>query len=243
MMLDIFNNDKDFFNYYVEQFPGRYTDSCFSSFLYYIVNELEKNNPNIIVNPNELQLLREETLQSNTNAVNYLFNSYEDIDRLFPHHIQQTAYYINEQSGFSYGYRKTEVAINRKVSFTPASPRLIPSRMMSIIDNYHNVWVDRDVFEREALLHILLVQTQPFEDGNKRTAQLITGFNLLQAGCAPILIKEEDKDMYLKFIDDNDVVGFANFMRENSMGEFAYINKLYSQYKSDRQYIKGASSK
>lgn len=241
-MLDIFNNNKEFFNYYVEKYPGRYTESCFSSFLYYIVNELEKNNPTVIVDPNELQLLREETLRCNTNAINYLFNSCDEVMRLYPNHIQQTAFLINEQSGFSYGYRRTEVAINRAVSFTPVSPRLIPSRMMSIIDNYHNVWGGRDPFEREALLHILTVQTQPFEDGNKRTAQLITSFNLLQSGFAPILIKEEDKDKYLNFIDDNDVVGFANFIKENSMGEFAYINDLYGQYEDERQYIKGATS-
>jgi prophage maintenance system killer protein len=242
MMLDIFNNDKEFFKYYVEQFPSRYTESCFSSFLYYLVNELEKNNPTITIDPRELELIRKETLDCNTNAINYLFNSCDEIDRLYPHHIQQAAFYINEQSGFHYGYRTTTVTINRTVSFTPVSPRLIPSRMMSIIDNYHNVWIDRDIFEREALLHILLVQTQPFEDGNKRTAQLVTSFNLLQNGFAPILIKEENKDQYIQYIDENDVVGFANFMRENSMGEFAYINNLYDHFKNEKQYVKGAMS-
>lgn len=229
------NNNPDFFTRYLKTLPSKYTENCFSSFLYYLVTQLKKSNPNIVFNNAELEKVRENTLISNTNAMKYLFDCFNTIDKIYPHHIQQTAFLINEPEGFSYGYRKTAVEINREVSFKPALAREIPSKMMSLLDSYHNIWNFRDPFEREALLHIGIVKIQPFEDGNKRTAQLVTGFNLLKSGYAPMLISQQDKDRYIQYIDEDDVIGFAKFMKENSNLELEHIMELYNEYDGEKE--------
>ena len=210
-MIVKFEKDPLFYEYYLSNFAERYSKTCYSSLIYYLVHELKANNPGFIFNQNDLDQLRKNTLKSTSDAMNYLFNNTDKIERLYPHHIQKIAELINEPSGYSYGYRKTAVAINRNVNFSPAEAREIPFRMMSLIDNYYNVWNQNDIFEREAIFHLTLVRIQPFEDGNKRTVQILTGFNLLQNNYAPILFTEEDKDKYMNFINNNDVKSFANF--------------------------------
>jgi len=230
-MFDIFDNDSDFYKYYLQLFPKRYTENCFSSFLYYVVHELSRSNPNVIVDPNELRMLRENTLESTTNAVNYLFNSGEEIDKIYPYHIKQVANLVNEPEGYE-GYRKTAVDV-RNSAFVPTPARGIPAKMMSLIDNYHNVWDLLDPYEREAKFHIFMVRIQPFEDGNKRTAQLITGFNLMKNGYPPILIKENDRDEYINYIVQNDEASFADYLRLKSKEELEYIKQLYIEYKNE----------
>lgn len=222
-----------FYEYYLSDLSDRCSKCCYSSLLYFLVNELKKNDPGISINPNDLQQLRKNTLESTENAMNYLFNSTDKIEKLYPHNIQKIAYLINEPFGYSYGYRKTTVSIQRQVSFVPVEAREIPSRMMSLLDTYYNVWNQNDFFEREAAFHINLVRMQPFEDGNKRTAQIITGFNLLQKDFAPILISEEEKDKYLNFIDNNDVKGFAEFMKQKSILEMKYVDELYKKFNNE----------
>ncbi|MDD2469843.1 MAG: Fic family protein [Bacilli bacterium] len=228
-MIDVFSNDLEFFDYYLKMFATRCTDNCFSSYLYYLENEVMKNNPGVRFDLGTLELIRQNTLEGNINAVNYLYKN-EEIINLYPHHIQQAAAHINDAMGIAYGYRKTAVAINRDVSFAPAPAQSIPSKMMSLLDNYHNIWNVRDIFEREALLHIKLVRIQPFEDGNKRVAQFITGYNLFRNGYAPIIIAEADKEKYLSFIDNDDVGGFASFIKEKTQEELEYINKLRKEF-------------
>ncbi|MDD2203664.1 MAG: Fic family protein [Bacilli bacterium] len=227
-MFDVFDNDSDFYKYYLQLFPARYTDNCFSSFLYYVVQQLELRNTNI-VNSDELRMLRENTLKSTTNAVNYLFDN-EGIDKLYPHHIKGVANLINEYEGYE-GYRTTTVDVWES-AFVPTPAGGIPAKMMSLIDNYYNVWNILDPYEREARFHLFMVRVQPFEDGNKRTAQLITGFNLMKNGCPPILIKENDRDKYLEYIIKNDVNSFADFLKTKSAEELEYIKQLYLQYKN-----------
>ena len=229
-MIEKFEKEPLFYDYYLTDFTERCSKTCYSSFLYFLVHELKANNPGFTFNQADLDHLRRNTLESTQNAMHYLFNSTDKIERLYPHHIQKTAELINEPAGYSYGYRKTAVAINRSVNFKPADAVQIPSRMMSLLDNYYNVWNQNDLFEREAAFHLSLVRIQPFEDGNKRTVQILTGFNLLQNNCAPILFAEEDKNKYIDFIDNNKIKEFAIFLREKSALEMKYIDELYDKF-------------
>jgi prophage maintenance system killer protein len=229
-MMDAILNNREFYEYYLNDYAERCTKSSYSSLIYYLVNVLGKENPNVKINPRDLESINENAKISNTNAINYLFNQEEVIEKLYPHNIMQTAYLITEPYGYSYGYRKTTVAINRKVSFTPVSAKDIPSKMMSLIDSYNNIWLNNDIVEKEARFHIEIARIQPFEDGNKRTAQMLTAFNLMKNGYLPIVITEEDRNKYIEFIDKYDVKGFANFIREKEKFEQVYITELYTKY-------------
>ncbi|VDB84615.1 unnamed protein product [Peniophora sp. CBMAI 1063] len=58
-----------------------------------------------------------------------------------------------------------------------------------------------DPFALAAWLHLVLVRCHPFNDGNGRTARLISSIPLIKHGYPPISIPYDDRGEYLKAID------------------------------------------
>ena len=98
----------------------------------------------------------------------------------------------------------------------------------SLLDNYYNVWTYRDVYEKEAEFHIMLMRIHPFEDGNKRAAKILMNANFVKQNYPPVIITEGDTELYYKFINNQDVMGFAKFLKERSLQE---LQTLISYYK------------
>ena len=90
---------------------------------------------------------------------------------------------------------------------------------MVILPRQTFIWNILPVYLKEAKLHIELVRTQPFEDGNKRTARIITNYNLVKQNRAPIIIEKEELDEYWNYINNYDVEGFTNFLKNKSQKE------------------------
>ena len=78
------------------------------------------------------------------------------------------------------------------------------------------MWEGIDPFLKEAMFHITYMRIHPFEDGNKRSAKLITTINLLKEGIPPVIITKEDTDEYYEFINNCDYNGFAEFLKQRS---------------------------
>ena len=97
----------------------------------------------------------------------------------------------------------------------------------SAFDSYHNIWLNLDTYEREARLHIELVRIQPFEDGNKRAARILTNFNLCYQNKAPVIITGSETDEYFGYIDDYDVEGMRKFLDKKSHEELNIMMDLY----------------
>jgi Fic family protein len=95
------------------------------------------------------------------------------------------------------------------------------------------VWNNLNVYEKEARLHIELVRMQPFEDGNKRTARILTAYNLIYQNRAPILIPATYLEEYFKYIDNYDVDKLAKMFKESSNQEFLAMLNLYSSINGD----------
>ena len=117
-------------------------------------------------------------------------------------------------------------------------PKYVPQAVYSAFDSYHNIWNDLDVYEREARLHIELVRIQPFEDGNKRSARILTNFNLLKNNKAPIVIPASQTDEYFDYIDNYDIEGLANLFRKNSVEEFEVMVSLLKRMGIDKDFSK-----
>ena len=215
--------DNNFFDQYLDSYITRYTDNSIDTYASYLNNKIDYSN---------IDLLRKQALESNKAAFDYLFS--ENIDILYPHHIQNVAGYINKYSGFSRGYRKTEVAIFRDVDFEPVPAPSIPMKMICLFDNYHNIMDDTNYFKKEASFHLQMVRIQPFEDSNKRIVQLITSYNLIKNGYFPIIIKLEDQDKYLGYISNNNTLGMASLIKEIVKKETKYVDELYNSYKIKR---------
>ena len=134
---------------------------------------------------------------------------------------------------FKRGYRKTQVYVKKATTFVPPKATELPFKMMYLLNNYYNISNELDVFEREARFHIEFVRSQPFEDGNKRCAKIITAFNLMKQNKAPIIIKAAETDEYFGYIDNYDVEGMTNFIKRKSDEELKVLINLYRRICKD----------
>lgn len=168
---------------------------------------------------------RKIAISSLLEAYQYLVSS-ED-EKLSPVDISNVGDCVNKESGIE-GFRKIEVSAGKFAEWEPVLSRSIYFSIYSLLDNYYNVWNDRDIYEKEAAFHITLMRIHPFEDGNKRVAKILMNANFVKQNHPPVVITEGDTELYYKFINDQDIEGFAKFLKERSLQE---LNILISYYK------------
>lgn len=159
----------------------------------------------------------------------------ENKDKITPYDIANIAYRVNNEEYD--GFRRTQVEVRKAKNFFPISAKDVIPKMYSIIDNYYNIWNILPVYEKEARLHIEFVRTQPFEDGNKRTARILTNYNLCKQNKAPIIISGKETDKYFSYIDDYDIDGFAEFLKLKSREELEVMMTLYKSICGDDSLI------
>lgn len=155
-------------------------------------------------------------------------------DKISPYDVVDIAETVNKDIVyFDKGYRKTQVQVKLAKNFFPIPAKDVPMKMYTIFDSYHNIWNELPVFEKEARLHIELVRLQPFEDGNKRTARILTSYNLCCQNKAPIIISGDETDQYFSYIDNYDVDRFAEFLESKSKEELEVMIELYRRVCGD----------
>jgi Fic family protein len=94
-----------------------------------------------------------------------------------------------------------------------------PSRISNDIENLlyrfkSNMMSLEDIAE----FHILFERIHPFSDGNGRVGRLIMAFQAIQNNIVPPLIKNEQRDVYLKAINNkNALFDFINKSIQNSI--------------------------
>lgn len=168
---------------------------------------------------------RKKAIESLLNAFHYLMQS--DAPKLSPVDISVVGDFINKEDGIE-GFRKINVSAGKYAEWTPVAANSIYYQLYSLLNNYYNVWTDRDVYEKEADFHIHLMRIHPFEDGNKRMSKIIMNANLVKQNYPPVIITEADTDIYYNFINNMDTSGFAKFLKERSLQE---LQTLMSYYK------------
>lgn len=169
---------------------------------------------------------RKAAIQNLLLALKYLMDEVRDRKLSFGD-IVKVGDLVNLENGIA-GIRKVNVSAGHLAEWHPVYPRQIYLALYNLLNNYYNVWCDRDIYEREALFHIGLMRIHPFEDGNKRTAKIIMNANFVKQNYPPVIITEEETELYYKFINDEDEIGFAKFLKSKSLQE---LNTLMSYYK------------
>ena len=120
--------------------------------------------------------------------------------KLSPYDAVEIAKIINRNlSGVPEGFRRVE-AIIRGSSMEIESPYYIREAMYNLFNNYYNMWDLLPVYEREARFHREFIRIHPFEDGNGRTARIITNYNLMMNNKAPIIIEKEERKKYFEML-------------------------------------------
>lgn len=163
-------------------------------------------------------------MENNIEAFKWIIENHPD--RLSPYDLNEIAYRVNGEQ-YNKGFRTTQVAIAKSKNIDPISPRRLPEAMYSIFSAYRNIWRDLPVYEKEAKLHIEIVRTQPYEDGNKRSARILTSYNLYLQQKAPVIIPGKDTNEYFGYIDDYDVEGMTKYLEKRSKLELEYIREYY----------------
>lgn len=73
--------------------------------------------------------------------------------------------------------------------------------------------------DRALTMMLYLMRTQPFYDGNKRTAMMVGNQIMIQNGVGiisiPIKHQEKFRDMLIKFYETNDMSGIKSFIYDN----------------------------
>ena len=118
---------------------------------------------------------------------------------------------INQNIKDTQGCRTVSVYI-RGSDHIPPPPEKIRNLMMYYIYNYNNDV--GDIFEKVARYHIEFERIHPFEDGNGRTGRLLINYELLKNNLSPIVVAKDDRVKYFEFLRNNDVIGFADWLRE-----------------------------
>lgn len=168
---------------------------------------------------------RKMFVESSIDAFNFLMDVPKD-EMLSPSEIRSVGDIINKSSGIG-GFRKININPGDKATFIPPHPNQIYMALYSLFDNYYHLWDELDPFLRESMFHINFMRIHPFEDGNKRTNKIILSTNLLKSSCAPVIITEEDTDMYYSFINNQDYEGFAEFLKQRSRMEMDTLVSLF----------------
>ena len=165
-------------------------------------------------------------MENNIDAFKWIIENHPD--RLSPYDLNEIAFRVNGEQ-YNKGFRTTQVAIAKSKNIDPVSPRRLPEAMYSIFSAYRNIWRDLPVYEKEAKLHIEIVRTQPYEDGNKRSARILTSYNLYSQQKAPVIIPGKDTDEYFGYIDDYNVDGMTKYLENRSKLELEYIKEYYKK--------------
>jgi Fic family protein len=95
------------------------------------------------------------------------------------------------------------------------------------LENVCNLVNKRDnIFEKALLLLLLISYIQPFNDGNKRTARIVSNAQLIAAGYCPISFRTinsvDYKKAMLLFYEQNNITAFKQIFIEQF--EFAVNN-------------------
>jgi len=197
---------------------SQFKDNYFLGFLdrfVYTTTDLEGD-----LNPEARKLAIENLLK----AFNYLMDL--ESEKMFINDLVAVGDFINQDNGIS-GLRKIHVSAGKYADWVPVYPPKLYNALYSLFNNYYNVWIDRDVYEKEAAFHIELMRIHPFEDGNKRTAKILMNANFVKQNYPPVIITEEDTEAYYEFINNEDITGFAKFLKSKSLQEFNVLISLY----------------
>lgn len=142
---------------------------------------------------------------------------------------------VNESSFYiANGYRTIgEFITDTNIKITP--PELISQEIKKLLAKYKNEWQSLDPLEREARLHIELINIHPFEDGNGRTSQLLLNYNLLKQGLPPIVITNDLRPFYQEYLTNNDIENMTKLFKNQATKELEIINNLSTNQNSQRK--------
>ena len=143
-----------------------------------------------------------------------------DFDERFIKNLNET---INKDIKDTEGYRKVQVFITG-TEYIPPEPEKVPNLMNYFIYNYNHD--EQDIFLKIATYHTEFERIHPFEDGNGRTGRLLLNYELIKNNVTPVVITKDDRVKYFEYLNNQDILGLADFLRNLSEKEKERMEKF-----------------
>lgn len=182
----------------------------------------------ILYNDNSFKIQGKEPREiyeaiNHKSALELVFSNLKNNEGFDERFIKQLNETINKNIKDTEGYRKVSVII-RGSDHIPPEPEKVPNLMNYFVYNYNHD--EQDIFDKIARYHIEFETIHPFEDGNGRTGRLLLNYELLKNNLPPVVISKDDRVKYFEFLRNNDIAGFANWLKELSDEEKERMKKL-----------------
>ena len=95
-----------------------------------------------------------------------------------------------------------------------ATPEETPARMQELMDWHRKSEAEGvPALVRAAVFHYNFVAIHPFDDGNERIARLLMNLILMQDGFPPLIVRKEDRSLYLAALREADAGNMAEFVK------------------------------
>ena len=202
--------DKNFELHYLEVLNGRFTSGS-----------IQIETDDIYDEYNQALMY-----DNNLVALKYLLNKNEPLRIDIIHRIAK----IIDEDKNDKGFRNTNINVLGS-NIERARPNEIYQKMYSLLDCYYNIWsYNEDIIWKEAMFHLNFLLIHPYDDGNGRTARIITTANLLQQGILPGVITLKDKKEYCDIIERQDADALAELFKRLTIKEELIFATMYEHY-------------
>ena len=149
-------------------------------------------------------------------ASNLLFEAFDRKDSLTPEFILQLHYELTKNTYYTRRWQVGErPGIFKKHDYVTgryevgSAPEDVQTELEDLIEEIRQdvIRTNEHIFTAAAYFHAKFENIHPFSDGNGRTGRLAMNYFLLQHNHPPIVIHEEDKNLYYQSLEAFDTKG------------------------------------
>lgn len=111
----------------------------------------------------------------------------------------------NELPNYESGVIRNDVVHIRTTDYIPPMPEDVPYFINELIEKYNTPDENKTQFEKICELKCNFERIHPFFDGNGRTGRLLANILFLKNGYPYITVPVEERDLYFKAIENNEL--------------------------------------
>ncbi|WP_413371695.1 Fic family protein [Listeria monocytogenes] len=188
-------------------------------------------------------------VKNHEQAFAYVMEEIEALRPISVPTIKQIHAYLTDRLQYDHGEFKTSANAILGADFQTASPQETPILVQQWVDNVnyrlgtHEESLEKEPSKDDKLetileSHIDFERIHPFSDGNGRTGRMVMNYLLMENDFPPLIIKAEEKAVYMTYLANQDVSGFHTFAQQKLAQEKERVDQFRSTEKEQIQLPK-----